>query len=193
MVFVGVVEIFIVFIVIVWVSVVIFGENVVENNKVWCFVGNNFKICLILWIKFIFSIWFVLLSINILSWLNFIVFCWNKFSKWSGVVISIFILECSVFICGLMFILLNIMVVFSERNVLNLWMLFFICVVNFWVGVKISVFIWLDEVGLFDDSLCNIGKENFVVLLVLVCVVVNMFLFLSISGIVCFWMGDGDV
>lgn len=108
--FCGVIDNFIGLLVMDLVNVIMFGVKVVENNKVWCLVGISFKMCLMLWIKFIFSMVLVLFNIRIFSFFSVIVFCWYKFSKCLGVVINIFVFFCSVIICGLIFILLNIMV-----------------------------------------------------------------------------------
>lgn len=90
-----------------------------------------------------------------------------------------------------MLILLNIMVVFNGKNLLNVLMFFFIWVVSFCVGVKISVWILLLDIGCFFINFCKIGSLNFVVFFVFVCVVVNIFFFCNIFGIVFFWIGDG--
>lgn len=112
---VGLIEIlmglFIKFLVSLWILV----EKVVENSRFWCFLGNNFSILWMLWIKFMLSMWFVLLSIKIFNWLNLIVFWLYRFIKWFGVVIKIFVFLYICCICGLIFILLNIIVFLSGR------------------------------------------------------------------------------
>lgn len=91
-----------------FVRVLILLEKVVENNRFWCFVGSFVNMWWILWIKFMLSMWLVLLRMRILIWFSFIVFWCFRFSKCFGVVISILMLLCSFIICGLIFILLNI-------------------------------------------------------------------------------------
>lgn len=86
---VGVIFIFFGLVNIEFVNVFIFGGMVVEKNKVCFWVGSSFRMCLMLWINFMFSIWFVLFNIKKLSEFREINFCDIKFNNLLGVVISI--------------------------------------------------------------------------------------------------------
>lgn len=79
--------------------------NVVEKSKVWCFFGIWCKMCLILLIKFILSMWLVLLNIKVLIFESLILFLIRWLSKCFGVVIIICVFL-MVLICGLILVLL---------------------------------------------------------------------------------------
>lgn len=89
-----------------YVIVLILLLNVVEKNSVWCSGDKWCSMCCKFGIKFIFSMWFVLLSINILILFKNSDFIWVWLSKCFGVVIKIFILLCKWLSCIFMFVLL---------------------------------------------------------------------------------------
>lgn len=96
---IGVIVIFLGFIKICFDKILICLGIVVENSIVWCFLGVLLIMFVIFLIKFIFNIWFVLLSIRYFIFCNDIIFWFIKLSNWFGVVIIIFILCFSVFFC----------------------------------------------------------------------------------------------
>lgn len=121
----------------VFVMWLIFGGIVVEKKSVWWVNGVSLKICFMFGIKFILSIWFVLLII--MNWMldRRMCLCLKWFNSCLGVIMRILILWLSK--C---FWFLNDILLMSKVMV-NLWFLLYflkffeICVVNFCVGVKI--------------------------------------------------------
>lgn len=81
------------------------------------------------------------------------------------------------------------------RGVVNFWVLFLICCINFFVGVRIRVYGLLFLLILFKGGSLEMyisnGSKKVVVLLELVMVILIKFLVWRVIGIDVFWIGDG--
>lgn len=149
---------------------------VVENNIVWCcIVGILFIINFILLMNFIFIILLVLFKIKV--WILFVFNVW--WFKWLIICLGVLIMICGFFfkvlIWCLIGILLNIVIIWIFCLWLNFFNCLVICIVNFFVGVKIN-----DWIFCFFIIFLIKGILNVFVLFVLVWVCLRILIFCNV-------------
>lgn len=141
-------------------------------------------------LKFILSMWFDLFSISILSLDNVRLFVFRCLINWFGVFISIFGFLWMCVVCILKFLLLVIVFVLIKVKCDSVCICLSVCWVSFRVGVSISVRVLMLWFVLFR-SCCSMGSMKVVVFLVLVCVIMCRFWFVSVGGMVVVCIGVG--